>query len=421
MGQNSSLQYGTNWAGNVAYRAAAQTQVNSVDQISELVARADRVKVLGGRHTFNDVADTAGTQIRLDGLSWPIEVDAASATVRVPPAMTHAVLAEALHAQGWALANLASLPHICAAGAVATGTHGSGDQVPNLSGSVVAIELVDGTGELRTIGRQDPEFAGVGVHLGALGVITAVTLAVEPTYEVSQQVFLDLPYELWGSHFDEITSLGYSVSVFTRWLGPDADQLWVKSRAGQQVPDQVFGAIRADRTMHPIRDVNPENVTTQLGEPGPWHQRLPHFRPEFEPASGAEIQSEFFVKRPDAPAAIEAIRSIGEQIAPALLISEIRTMAADQLWVSPAYDTDGVGSVGFHFTWRDDQAVVDAHLPYVEQALAQFVPRPHWGKVFKAGPKPIELYPQGARFVELAQRLDPRGVFRNAYLDRNLY
>ncbi len=411
----------TNWAGNVTYRASEQRTPATIEELQDVVAGAERVKAVASRHTFNDSADTPGVQVRPDRLGFPIEVDAAARTVRVPAAMTHARLAEALHAQGWALPNLASLPHISTAGAIATGTHGSGDGVQNLAASVAGVELVDSTGALRRFARGGADFDGVPVHLGALGVITALTLDIVPTFEVAQRVFLDLPCDRWAADFDAITALGYSVSVFTTWRGPAADQLWVKSLAVSDEPAEAYGAVAADRPMHPLRAVAPANVNDQLGRPGPWHQRLPHFRPEFEPSGGSEIQSEFFVKRPDAPAAIEALRSIGDRIAPALQISEVRTMAADELWLSPAYDATGVGSVGFHFTWVNDQAAVDAHLPHVEEALSGFATRPHWGKAFRGVPRPIELYPQASRFVHLAERLDPRGAFRNDFLDRTIF
>lgn len=420
-----------NWAGNHQYRAAEVIAVSSVEQLQQLVAGSRRVHALGSRHTFNAIGDTDGALLDLSGLdlthrapSTPaarITIDEQRRTVTVAPAVRHAALADTLAAAGWALGNLASLPHISTAGAVATGTHGSGDANQNLSSAVAALELVDGQGELRRIVRGDDDFGGVGVHLGALGVITSITLDIVPSFQIAQRVYLDLPYRRWQQHFDAITGAGYSVSVFTTWRGDHADQLWVKSLADQDEPVDTFGAVAADRPMHPIRTASAQNVTPQLGVPGPWHQRLPHFVPEFEPSGGAEIQSEFFVRRPDAPAAIEALRGIGEQLAPALQISEVRTMAADQGWLSPAHDQDGVGSVGFHFTWRNDQSLVEAHVPLVERALAPFSPRPHWGKVFSGTPRPIELYPQAQRFLDLAARLDPRGVFRNDSLDRQVF
>ena len=287
-----------------------------------------------------------------------------------------------LHEAGLALANLASLPHISVAGAVATATHGSGDANRNLASAVAALELVTSAGERIEVARGAPDFDGCVVSLGALGAVTRLTLDVEPAYDVRQRVFEGLAWDALTDHFDEITTSGYSVSLFTRW-GETIDPVWLKSRVTDQpetVREDLFGARAATVDRHPILGLDTVNVTPQLGQAGLWSDRLPHFRMGFTPSSGDELQSEYFVAREHAPAAIEAIRRIGDRVRPLLQVTEIRTIAADELWLSPQYRQD---TVAMHFTWRLDPAGVCDALGHVEAALAPFAPRPHWGKVFR--------------------------------------
>jgi xylitol oxidase len=329
-------------------------------------------------------------------------------------------LAVALASEGLALANLASLPHISVAGAIATATHGSGDANGNLATAVAALELVTSSGDVITSRRGDPDLDGIVVGLGAVGAVTRVTLDVEPEYEVRQRVFDDLAWDALLEHFDEITAGGYSVSLFTLW-GERAGRLWVKSRVTEEpedVRDELFGARPATSERHPILDLDPVNCTPQLGVPGPWAERLPHFRMGFTPSAGEEIQSEFLLPRRHAIDAIEALRALAEEIRPVLQVSEIRTVAADRLWMSPQYGRD---TVGIHFTWTREQAAVERVLADIEGALAPFGARPHWGKLFLADAASIgPLYERLPDFTRLLERLDPRGAFRNDWLQTHV-
>ncbi len=407
----------TNWAANHTYRAAALHRPASLDQVRQLVAGADRLRVLGSRHSFNDIADSAEL-LSLDGLPADVVVDAGAGTVSFAAGLRYGELAEALKAEGVALANLASLPHISVAGAVATATHGSGDANGNLATAVAGLELVTASGDTVTASRGDPGFEGLVVGLGALGVVTRVTLDVEPAYEVRQRAFQDLAWASLFEHFDEVTGAGYSVSLFTRW-GGTVDQVWVKSRV-TELPEQVrgdlFGAVPATVERHPILGIDPVNCTPQLGVPGPWSDRLPHFRMGFTPSSGQELQSEYHVPRRHAVPALEALRALGERIRPVLQVSELRTVAADGLWMSPQYGQD---TMAVHFTWLPDPAGVERALVELEATLAPFQARPHWGKLFGADAAAIaRLYPRLGDFARLVGQLDPRGVFTNAWLRR---
>ena len=405
----------TNWAGNYRYRASTLHRPSTLEHLREVVANAPRVRVLGSRHSFTDLADSAEL-VSLEGLPTDVAVDQEAGTVSLSAGLRYGELAEALERQGLALANLASLPHISVAGAVATATHGSGNAKGNLATSVAGLELVTSSGELLTVSRGDPDFDGMVVGLGALGAVTRLTLDVEPAYQVRQRVFEGLAWDALHERFDQITAAGDSVSVFTRW-GEMVDQVWVKRRVTddpEQVHDDLFGATAATVDRHPIIELDPVNCTRQLGVPGPWWDRLPHFRMGFMPSSGEELQSEYLIPRHHAAAAIRTVHALADLARPVLQVSELRTVAADRLWMSPQYGQD---TVAIHFTWHPDPVAVERVLVELESALAPFQARPHWGKVFVADAGTIApLYERLPDFERLAGRLDPRGAFRNRWL-----
>lgn len=408
-----------NWAGNYTYRANRLHRPSRLEQVQEIVANASRVRVLGSRHSFTGIADSSEL-LSLDGLPADVVVDRAAGTVSFSAGLRYGELAEALQAEGVALANLASLPHISVAGAVATATHGSGDANGNLATAVAGLEIVTSSGELLTASRGDADFDGLVVGLGALGAVTRITLDVEPAYEVRQRVFEGLAWSALLEHFDEITSAGYSVSVFTRW-GEAIDQVWVKGRvtdAPERARGDLFGAIAATVERHPILGLDPVNCSPQLGVPGLWSDRLPHFRMGFTPSSGQELQSEYLVPRRHAAAAIQALRGLAEVVRPVLQVSELRTVAADRLWMSPQYRQD---TIAIHFTWKPEPDAVQRALVEVEAALQPMEARPHWGKLFLASAEAIApLYQRLPDFTRLVDRLDPRGAFGNAWLDTHV-
>jgi xylitol oxidase len=408
-----------NWAANYEYRAASVHEPGTVEELQELIAAAPAIRVLGSRHSFTDIADSAEL-VSLAALPGEVAVDRAAGTVSVPGAIRYGELAGALAAEQLALANLASLPHISVAGAVATATHGSGERIGNLSSAVSGLELVTADGELRIAGRGDPDFAGLVVGLGATGAVIRVTLAVEPAYEMRQRVFEGLAWDALLEHFDAIAASGDSVSVFTRW-GEHVDQVWVKTRVSgepETLRDELFGATAASVERHPIIGLDPVNCTPQLGVPGPWSERLPHFRMGFTPSSGDEIQSEYLLARPHATDAIDALRRLAPQIRPLIQVTEVRMIAADELWMSTAYGQD---TVAIHFTWVGDQDAVERLLVEIETTLAPFGARPHWGKLFHYRADTLApLYERHRDFVALIERLDPRGAFRNRWLERHV-
>lgn len=410
-----------NWAGNTAFSAEQVHRPASVEELQHIVGAAGRVRALGSGHSFNRIADTTGDLVRLDGLPRLVDVDAPGATVTVGAGMRYGEVAIALHAAGFALANLASLPHISVAGCCATATHGSGDTEKCLAAAVTALQFVGPDGELAEVSRHsDTErFPGMVVGLGALGIVTRLTLSVEPAFEVSQHVYTGVELSELAASFGEIFGCAYSVSAFTDWHSGLA-RVWVKRRTAERdgVQRSVHweGETPADVAHHPIPGIPPTHCTKQLGVPGPWHERLPHFRPDFTPSSGAELQSELLLPRAAAPEAITALRRIGDRIAPVLQTSEVRTVAADDLWLSPAYGRD---CVAFHFTWDQDTAAVTAAVGAVEEQLLPLGARPHWGKLTTVAPERLAtFYERAADFRQLLAERDPTGTFRNSFVDQ---
>lgn len=413
-----------NWSGNLTYAADRVVRPGSIAELRDVVASAPRVKALGTRHCFNDVADfPGGVLVDLSALVTPPVVDRRAATVTIGAATRYGDLAATLHAAGFALPNLASLPHCTVAGSVATGTHGSGRRNGGLATAVSAVELLTADGGLRTYSRaaDGDVFGGLVVNLGAHGVVTSLTLDLVPAFDVRQDVFDRLPWDAVTGHFDEIQGSAYSVSLFTNWRNDTVDQALLKSRVDAEAPPRdFFGAVPADGARHPAHaaGVSAENTTAQGGVPGPWYDRIPHFRLDFTPSMGDELQSEFFVPREHAEAVIGELRGLGAALAPVLLVGEIRAIAADDHWLSPAQGRD---TVAFHFTWRPRQAEVEALLPTIEDRLAPFGARPHWGKLFRAEGGLDALYPRLGDFRALCERLDPGGTFRSPYVRRNVF
>lgn len=415
----------TNWAGNIGFASALQ-RPRSVAELQELVAGSEKVRVLGTGHSFNRIADTTGTLVSVADLPKVIEIGDGGVTVSA--GLRYGEITAALQAHGLALHNLGSLPHISVAGACSTGTHGSGDTNGPLADAVNAITFVDAGGELVTLTRDDPDFDGAVISLGALGVTVSLTLDVQPSYQLSQIVYDGLPVDRLGTDFTEIMGSAYSVSAFTDWVDPDV-MVWRKQRADPPVdaeldsfptppPRSWLGAKPADGPRHPIKAMPADYATQQGGVPGPWNERLPHFRLEFTPSNGDELQSEYFLPRGRAAEAFEALRTLGKQLAPLIQVSEVRTIAADQLWLSPS---QGRETVALHFTWIQDEIAIRPVVAAVEEALNPLGARPHWAKIFAADAGYLRsCYPKTADFIDLAARYDPTTKFRNPYLDTYL-
>ncbi len=414
-----------NWAGNLEFRAHKLHAPKTVEQVQDLVKSRDHLRVLGSRHSFNDIADSTHDLMSLEHLRQDFVLDSERNRVSAAAATKYGHLAQFLFSEGYALHNMASLPHISVAGACATATHGSGDNNGNLATAVCGLEFVTAAGELKVLTRDQhgEQFQGAVVSLGGLGVVTRVMLELSLTFDVAQSIYENLPAASLQNHFDEIMSSAYSVSLFTDWQHDTIDQVWVKRRvetADSSEPEpELFGATLAQRDLHPIANLSAENCTKQMSVAGPWHERLPHFRMEFTPSSGAELQTEYFVPRQHSILALQAVGSLRQQLAPLLLTSEIRSIAGDDLWMSPCYHQD---CIAIHFTWKPNWAEVSELLPEIEQQLAPFDARPHWGKLFTMHPERLQsLYARLPDFRELLGYYDPEGKFRNNFLETYVF
>ena len=414
-----------NWAGNFEFSTNQVFYPATVEELQKRVKELSKVKGLGTRHCFNRIADSKDNLISLTEMNKVISIDEKAKTVTVESGIKYGVLAPYLNEKGFALHNLASLPHISVAGSITTATHGSGVGNGNLATAVTGLEMVTADGQLVHLSKEkDGEhFLGAVVGLGALGIITKVTLKIEPRYLVKQNVYVGLPLSELNNNFDKIVSAGYSVSLFTNWQTDCINEVWIKSRVDAKdqpaLGEDFYGAKGATQNLHPIAEISAENCTEQMGVPGNWYERLPHFKMGFTPSSGVELQTEYFVAHTNAVEAFQAIQRLGKQIGPHLLISEIRTIAADNFWMSPCRHQP---SVAFHFTWKQEWEAVSKLLPFIEKELQPYNARPHWGKLFAMSPATLQSkYEKLADFKKVVGEYDPKGKFRNEFLDRYIF
>lgn len=413
----------TNWAGNLTYSTDNLHTPKTVVELQEIIKKCKKVRGLGTKHCFNKIADSTENQISTAEFNKIISLDKTKNTVTVEAGIKYGELCKYLDDNGYALPNLASLPHISVAGACATSTHGSGIKNGSLATAVAALELVNGKGEVVNLSREKDgdEFLAAVVSLGALGIITKMTLDLQPTFKMKQVVYQNLPIAELEKNFEAIMSGGYSVSLFTDWSNKNVSEVWIKSKAEdmKDIAPEYFGAKLATKNLHPIEALDPINCTEQMGAEGPWYERMPHFKMGFTPSSGKELQSEFFVAFENAYAGLMAIEKLHKKVSPHLLITEVRAIAADDLWMSPFYKKT---CVAFHFTWKQEVEAVMQFLPEIEAALAPFSPRPHWGKIFTLRPSVLQARIEKlAEFKKIMQKHDPDGKFRNEFIDTNLF
>lgn len=414
-----------NWATNTKFRATRYHEPETVEELQEIVRQTAKVRVVGTGHSFNDVADTTGTLVSLNRLDKGIAIDPTRHTATVNAGITYIELAPLLQREGYALKNMASLPHISVMGAAATATHGSGDKLGNLASHICGLDMINANGDLVQLSgsEQGERFDGMVVSLGGLGVVTKVTLELVPTYNMQQQVYEKLPWPAVQSHFDEIMASGDSVSLFTDWRDKSVNQVWIKQVVpgddALPVAPEYLGATLATVDHHPVDEYPSEPCTEQRGIPGLWFERLPHFHIRSTLTGGNELQTEYFVPRAIAVDALTAVESLQERMAPFLTISEVRSVAADDLWMSTAY---GMDCIGIHFSWQNRWPEVARFLPVLEEHLAPYQARPHWGKLFSMSTKRLHaLYPRMDDFCSLLKEWDPERKFSNAYIVKYIW
>ena len=414
-----------NWAGNLEYSTDQVHYPKTVEEIKNIVKSSTKLRVLGSQHSFNTIADSTENLVSSKGLNNVITLNETDHTITVEAGMKYGELVRQLHEMGYALHNLASLPHISVAGSIATATHGSGVKNGNLATGVSALEFVNAEGDTAVLSRKEGDlFDGAVVGLGALGVVTKVTLDLQPTFNMRQVVYRNLPMKELENNFYAIMSSGYSVSLFTDWKNKNVNEVWIKSRIDTEgssftLQPEFYGAKLADKNMHPVEDQPAESCTDQMGVAGPWFERLPHFKMGFTPSTGVELQSEYFVPIEHGYEAMMAVEKLHEKISPHLFISEIRTIDADNLWMSPCYKR---ACVSIHTTWKQEWDTVINLLPLMEAQLAPFNARPHWAKLFTMPPAVLQSRIEKlVDFKQLVSQYDADGKFRNEFLEKNLY
>jgi xylitol oxidase len=413
-----------NWAGNLEYSTTNISYPKSVEEVQKLLKQNNKVKVLGSRHCFNRIADSKDYLLSTKQMNQVVSLDTNARTVTVEGGINYGELSPYLHQNGFALHNLASLPHISVVGACTTATHGSGVKNGNLATAVSGLEFIDADGEVHVISRkkEGEEINAAVVSLGALGVITKITLDIQPTYMVRQFVYENMPMSELQDNFEKILSAGYSVSLFTDWQNDYINEVWIKMHEKESIDSlqsEYYGAKAATKNLHPIAELSAENCTEQMGVPGAWHDRLPHFKMGFTPSSGKELQAEYFVPFHNAIEAILAVSRLSKQVGPHLFISEIRSIEADSFWMSPCYEQP---SVAIHFTLKQDWLAVKKLLPLIEKELAPFNVKPHWGKLFTISPAVLkQRYPKMENFKNWITQYDPRGKFQNDFLNQNIF
>lgn len=413
----------TNWAGNYTYSTDNLVAPKTVEELQDLVKSYKKAKGLGTMHCFNGIADSKFNQISTAALNKVISLDKENQTITVESGIKYGEFCEYLDKNGFALHNLASLPHISVAGACSTSTHGSGISNGSLATAAIALEMVNGKGEVVTLTKEKnrEEFLMAIVSLGALGIITKVTLQVQPTFKMKQVVYQNMPMSALEKDFEKIMASGYSVSLFTDWKNKNVSEVWIKVKSDdvKTFAPEFYGAKLATKNLHPIASADPINCTDQMGVDGTWYERMPHFKMGFMPSSGKELQAEYFVNIKDAYAAFMAVEKLNEKVAPLLFITEIRTIAADDIPMSPFYKKT---CLAIHFTWKQEVDAVMALLPEVEKALGPFGARPHWGKVFTLQPHVLQARIEKLNeFKALMLKHDPEGKFRNDFIETNLF
>ena len=414
----------TNWAGNLRYSTGNVHYPNTIGEVQDVIKKSQKLTALGSRHSFNTIADNTENQVSLSHFNKVVSLDKLAGTVTVESGMKYGELAPYLHENGFALHNLASLPHISIAGAVATATHGSGIKNGNLSTAVLGIEFINAAGELVNLTKKNDgdKFNGAVVALGAFGVVTKLTLELQPTFNMKQVVYRNLAMSELEKNFNEIMGSGYSVSLFTDWKNKNINEVWVKSKVENEndaARPELFGAKLSQQNLHPIETESAENCTDQMGVPGPWYERMPHFRMGFKPSAGKELQAEYFVPIEHAYEAMMVFEKLTEKITPHLFISEIRAIAADDFWMSPCHKKT---CIALHTTWKQEVEAVMQLLPVLEEQLAPFEARPHWAKLFTMSPSVLRSrYEKLNDFKQLVSQYDPNGKFRNEFLATNIF
>jgi L-gulonolactone oxidase len=435
LGRGASGWEWRNWTGDQACRpAAVAVPANREDLAAAIVAAADagrKVSVAGSGHSFTEAALTDGTLIHLGALSGVLEADAASGLVKVGGGTVLGDLGEELARLGLAMENLGDIDRQTIAGAISTGTHGTGARLRNLSAQVEAIELVLGDGSVRELSAAaEPELLRAArVGLGALGAISAITLRCVPAFTL-RRVDEPLPREQVLEEFEQLAAAHDHFELFTF---PYSDLALVLERDRTGEPPRPRGRAAAF-----LNDVVLENWALEaLSASG---RALPAAIPALSRlagrlASGGTTvdrsdrvfvnerrvrftEMEYALPRQHGPeAARRVIEWVRSHRYPVFFPIEMRVSAGDDALLSPAHERDSAYVAVHQYRGMEWRPYFEA----VEEIMSSYGGRPHWGKRhFQTAATLAPLYPRWADFAAARDELDPGRVFANEYAQRVL-
>lgn len=400
-----------NWGGNFNYSTQNIQYPRSVAEVQQIVKNAGKLRVVGSRHSFSKIADSECTMLSTIGLNKIIGINGSIPSVTVQGGLTYTDLLTSLNTAGFALPNLASLAEISVGGAASTNAHGTGVANQALANHIRSMEIVLANGSLLTIGPNDPRLKGMAAGLGAFGVVTQLELKLVPAFNITTYTYVNMPVQNSYENFAALQNMGFGVLLVNMFTAPDAWNIaivYARSDANNtaMLTSNLFGGTLVSQTTQP--SYLALLSIAQIGLSG---------------VDGNEIQTEYFVPISKAVEAIKAVTAVANStnIFPSLATAfVIRTIASDDLWMSEYYGNDTM--VAIHFSWQNNVTAVEAVLPQLERAMIPYGARPHWGKMFTMEPEDfLPHYPKVNEFKKLAEQLDPKGKFRNEFLEENVW
>ena len=382
----------SNWSGRLRAKPARIASLSSEAEVVDAVRSATnsglRMRVVGAAHSHAPLVPTEGAVFDLAGMNGLVAVDRTAGTARVRAGTRIADLGVPLRAEGVALLNQGDIDRQAIAGAVATGTHGTGENLRNLSASVVGARLVLADGSrVECSAEHEPElFQAARLNLGALGVITELTLAVRPAYRLQEKIWLE-EVDSVLDRLDELTAATRHFEFF--WM-PGGRRAACKSLAET--------------------DADPVYPLAEEGERRAWSDEV-----LANERNDKHSEMEYTVPREDGPACFRALRDRLARDFPDLAWPlEYRTLAEDDVWLSTAYGRPGATLSVHQGVDQPDEPLFRA----CETLFAQFAGRPHWGKVhYRSGQELAALHPKWNAWWQVRDAWDPGGHFLNAHLE----
>uniref|UniRef100_A0A915D0Y3 FAD-binding PCMH-type domain-containing protein n=1 Tax=Ditylenchus dipsaci TaxID=166011 RepID=A0A915D0Y3_9BILA len=418
-----------NWGGNFNFSTQDIKYPTTTAGVQQLVKECKgKIRPVGTRHSFSEIANTNDTLICLVHMNLILSVDPSVPSVTVQAGITYTDLIPFLQSIGLAIPMMASLGEISIAGAINTAVHGSGAGIGNLATQVLGLQMVlaDGSVVQYSKGQNDTELAAATVGLGALGIVTQVTLQAQPTYNLAINVFENMDMSVLDTQLYNITHSGYAINMWSTFGTPGVlDQVWITTKVDSNGVNaygnvsQLYGAPAATAQSSPIAALPPTYVVPQMGIVGPYYERLTDYDLGLSGQEGQQTQSEYYVDFDDFVPALKALQTLSAEINAVVYVALFRITEKDELWMSPQYKKT---TMAIHFSWQPKLDQVMALLPKIEAALAPFNPIPHWGKLYTLKPEQyLPLLPKYPEWREQVELHDPTHKFRNKWLEENIF